>query len=316
MSKESRNICGPVDRTPGQNLATAIRNTWQDIGFPPYNYDKVLAILNQALTTEEVDIICRGFGFNHVRQRQSEIAKDLNMEERSISPILAKAVDKLQAASYRKQFYKLMITPDELFARISELEQDAKCARELKETKHRLQAAEKSNAELTAMLKKLTNEKAALVEDNKRLTSKTDYLAERVAKSNGKIAQLIDLVSYHKDREKLVKDHFDISLERISKKVNNVIAREVHRLITQERIESKKELVAKVATLDVEKTDGLRELDILEESRDRLHKIGINSVSMLVTMSRHNLRKMGVDAATLTDAEDGLSKIGLSFRAS
>ena len=172
----------------------------------------------------------------------------------------------------------------------------------MKATKYRLQAAEKQCKTLEAELRNVTEKGAALHDDNQRLSRKVDTLTVQLTKANDEIARLDDRVSYHKEREKLVKEHFDSTISEI----NNEIAQMVSG--------ARKSFIAKVGALEVEKTDGLLDLEIAEETRKALHKIGINSISQLIKMSKRSLRKMGIGNLHLADIESGLSKKGLSLR--
>ena len=300
--KECRNVCGPISRSAGQNLATAVMGEWQDVGFPPYNYGKVRAILTQALSPEELDLVCRGFGFGRTRQQQNEIAKELKIDGKSVSQAMSQAIAKMQVSSCKKQLRSLIVTPEDLFTKISDLEQETADSKELKAAKYRLQAAEKQCKTFEVELKQMTEEKAALLDDNQRLANKLDAMTAQITKSNDEVARLVDLVSYHKERERLVKEHLDSTIGEIGDEFARAMA------------EARKSFIAKVGALEVEMTDGLRGLEITEETREDLHKIGINSISQLTRMSKRNLRKMGIGATRLADVESGLSKKGLSLR--
>ena len=100
---------------------SAVLGIDQPIGIPEYEQAKMFAIIERALTADEVELLRRGYGFGQKRQSQKEISTDMGIDYRDVSRRAHTAIKKLQASPYKNQLKALIPTVDDLLATISEL---------------------------------------------------------------------------------------------------------------------------------------------------------------------------------------------------
>ena len=317
------NLFGTIDRTPGQNLMRAVTGSGQPIGIPPYHYGKMLDIMRQALTTAEVDLLCRGYGFNRPRQLQKEIAAELNLDARELSNRAHQAVRKLQGSPYKSQLkalvsnrahqavrklqgspYKsqlkaLVPTLEALFDEIAELRNAnaalqrnqshdkslAKLERRCQQTQALLTQSEAARKNSEADKARLTYEVECL---NRELGAKSAQLSE----VQGQAARLASQVVQERARAEAVKLAFDETLE-----------------------EAKARFAAKLTEVE-QGTRTLAELHLSSDALERLQRAGVRNLDTLCNMSSHALSRLGVGGKNLAEIQRKLSAQGLSLRAS
>lgn len=293
------NLFGTIDRTPGQNLMRAVTGSGQPIGIPPYHYGKMLDIMRQALTTAEVDLLCRGYGFNRPRQLQKEIAAELNLDARELSSRAHQAVRKLQGSPYKSQLKALVPTLEALFDEIAELRNAnaalqrnqshdkslAKLERRCQQTQALLTQSEAARMNSEADKARLTYEVECL---NRELGAKSAQLSE----AQGHAARLASQVVQERARAEAVKLAFDETLE-----------------------EAKSRFAAKLTEVD-QGTRTLAELHLSSDALERLQRAGVRNLDTLCNMSSHALSRLGVGGKNLAEIQRKLSAQGLSLRAS
>lgn len=293
------NLFGTIDRTPGQNLMRAVTGSGQPIGIPPYHYGKMLDIMRQALTTAEVDLLCRGYGFNRPRQLQKEIAAELNLDARELSNRAHQAVRKLQGSPYKSQLKALVPTLEALFDEIAELRNAnaalqrnqshdkslAKLERRCQQTQALLTQSEAARKNSEADKARLTYEVECL---NRELGAKSAQLTE----AQGHAARLASQVVQERARAEAVKLAFDETLE-----------------------EAKTRFAAKLTEVE-QGTRTLAELHLSPDALERLQRAGVRNLDTLCNMSSHALSRLGVGGKNLAEIQRKLSAQGLSLRAS
>lgn len=293
------NLFGTIDRTPGQNLMRAVTGSGQPIGIPPYHYGKMLDIMRQALTTAEVDLLCRGYGFNRPRQLQKEIAAELNLDARELSNRAHQAVRKLQGSPYKSQLKALVPTLEALFDEIAELRNAnaalqrnqshdkslAKLERRCQQTQALLTQSEAARKNSEADKARLTYEVECL---NRELGAKSAQLSE----VQGQAARLASQVVQERARAEAVKLAFDETLE-----------------------EAKARFAAKLTEVE-QGTRTLAELHLSSDALERLQRAGVRNLDTLCNMSSHALSRLGVGGKNLAEIQRKLSAQGLSLRAS
>ena len=293
------NLFGTIDRTPGQNLMRAVTGSGQPIGIPPYHYGKMLDIMRQALTTAEVDLLCRGYGFNRPRQLQKEIAAELNLDARELSNRAHQAVRKLQGSPYKSQLKALVPTLETLFDEIAELRNAnaalqrnqshdkslAKLERRCQQTQALLTQSEAARKNSEADKARLTYEVECL---NRELGAKSAQLTE----AQGHAARLASQVVQERARAEAVKLAFDETLE-----------------------EAKARFAAKLTEVE-QGTRTLAELHLSSDALERLQRAGVRNLDTLCNMSSHALSRLGVGGKNLAEIQRKLSAQGLSLRAS
>ena len=293
------NLFGTIDRTPGQNLMRAVTGSGQPIGIPPYHYGKMLDIMRQALTTAEVDLLCRGYGFNRPRQLQKEIAAELNLDARELSNRAHQAVRKLQGSPYKSQLKALVPTLETLFDEIAELRNAnaalqrnqshdkslAKLERRCQQTQALLTQSEAARKNSEADKARLTYEVECL---NRELGAKSAQLTE----AQGHAARLASQVVQERARAEAVKQAFDETLE-----------------------EAKARFAAKLTEVE-QGTRTLAELHLSPDALERLQRAGVRNLGTLCNMSSHALSRLGVGGKNLAEIQRKLSAQGLSLRAS
>ena len=293
------NLFGTIDRTPGQNLMRAVTGSGQPIGIPPYHYGKMLDIMRQALTTAEVDLLCRGYGFNRPRQLQKEIAAELNLDARELSNRAHQAVRKLQGSPYKSQLKALVPTLEALFDEIAELRNAnaalqrnqshdkslAKLERRCQQTQALLTQSEAARKNSEADKARLTYEVECL---NRELGAKSAQLTE----AQGHAARLASQVVQERARAEAVKLAFDETLE-----------------------EAKARFAAKLTEVE-QGTRTLAELHLSPDALERLQRAGVRNLDTLCNMSSHALSRLGVGGKNLAEIQRKLSAQGLSLRAS
>ena len=293
------NIFGINSRTPGQNLMRAVTNSDQPIGVPQYNYDQMMDIMNKALGADEVDLLCRGYGFNRERQMQKEIAADIGVDTAEISLRTHRAVEKLQASPFKSQLRALVPTLEELFASIIDLrnanetlKNAGTSSKTVEDLKHRYQHAQALLNQSETARKAFEAENARLsyeVENaNKKLAAKETQLSE----SQARVTDLHSQVVREKARADAVKKAFDETLEDAREKFATAVAN---------------------AEVSVGTLEGLH---LSEEVMNRLKRAGVRNLNMLCSMNTHSLSKLGVGGKNLAEIQKRLSKNGLSLRAS
>ena len=293
------NLFGTIDRTPGQNLMRAVTGSGQPIGIPPYHYGKMLDIMRQALTTAEVDLLCRGYGFNRPRQLQKEIAAELNLDARELSNRAHQAVRKLQGSPYKSQLKALVPTLEALFDEIAELRNAnaalqrnqshdkslAKLERRCQQTQALLTQSEAARKNSEADKARLTYEVECL---NRELGAKSAQLTE----AQGHAARLASQVVQERARAEAVKLAFDETLE-----------------------EAKTRFAAKLTEVE-QGTRTLAELHLSPDALERLQRAGVRNLDTLCNMSSHALSRLGVGGKNLAEIQRKLSAQGLALRAS
>ena len=293
------NLFGTIDRTPGQNLMRAVTGSGQPIGIPPCHYGKMLDIMRQALTTAEVDLLCRGYGFNRPRQLQKEIAAELNLDARELSNRAHQAVRKLQGSPYKSQLKALVPTLEALFDEIAELRNAnaalqrnqshdkslAKLERRCQQTQALLTQSEAARKNSEADKARLTYEVECL---NRELGAKSAQLSE----VQGHAARLASQVVQERARAEAVKLAFDETLE-----------------------EAKARFAAKLTEVE-QGTRTLAELHLSSDALERLQRAGVRNLDTLCNMSSHALSRLGVGGKNLAEIQRKLSAQGLSLRAS
>lgn len=293
------NLFGTIDRTPGQNLMRAVTGSGQPIGIPPYHYGKMLDIMRQALTAAEVDLLCRGYGFNRPRQLQKEIAAELNLDARELSSRAHQAVRKLQGSPYKSQLKALVPTLEALFDEIAELRNAnaalqcnqnhdkslAKLERRCQQTQALLTQSEAARKNSEAGKARLTYEVECL---NRELGAKSAQLSE----AQGHAARLASQVVQERARAEAVKLAFDETLE-----------------------EAKSRFAAKLTEVE-QGTRTLAELHLSSDALERLQRAGVRNLDTLCNMSSHALSRLGVGGKNLAEIQRKLSAQGLSLRAS
>lgn len=293
------NLFGTIGRTPGQNLMRAVTGSGQPIGIPPYHYGKMLDIMRQALTTAEVDLLCRGYGFNRPRQLQKEIAAELNLDARELSNRAHQAVRKLQGSPYKSQLKALVPTLEALFDEIAELRNAnaalqrnqnhdkslAKLERRCQQTQALLTQSEAARKNSEADKARLTYEVECL---NRELGAKSAQLSE----AQGHTARLASQVVQERARAEAIKLAFDETLE-----------------------EAKARFAAKLTEVE-QGTRTLAELHLSSDALERLQRAGVRNLDTLCNMSSHALSRLGVGGRNLAEIQRKLSAQGLSLRAS
>lgn len=255
--------------------------------------------MNKALGADEVDLLCRGYGFNRERQMQKEIAADLGVDTAEISLRAHRAVEKLQASPFKSQLRALVPTLEELFASIIDLrsanetlKNAGTSSKTVEELKHRYQHTQALLNQSETARKAFEAENARLsyeVENaNKKLAAKETQLSE----SQARVADLHSQVIREKARADAVEKAFDETLEDAREKFATAVAN---------------------AEVSVGTLEGLH---LSEEVMNRLKRAGVRNLNMLCSINTHSLSKLGVGDKNLAEIQKRLSENGLSLRAS
>ncbi len=291
------NVFGINSRTPGQNLMRAVTNSDQPIGIPQYNYDQMMSIMNKALNTDEVDILCRGYGINCKRQLQKDIATELGIDTTEISLRAHRAVEKLQTSPFKAQLRALVPTLEELFVSIIDLRSANETLKNagtsdktVEELRHRYQHMQTLFEQSEIACKKYEAENARLSYEIETANKKLEAVKSQLAESQAHVANLINQVNCEKALAESVKKVFDQTLQ-----------------------EAKTNFAARIASIHVN-SGTLEGLHLSEEVKHRLQNVGICNIETLCSMTTRSLSKLGVGGKYLTEIQKGLSESGLSLR--
>lgn len=288
------NIFGIKSNTIGQNVIRAIEGCEQPIGILPYNYGKMIQILADALTTEEFDLISRGFGINCQRREQKIIATELGLTEPKVSEIARRAIRKLQASPYKVQLEKLVPTISELAELIESLQSQELDLKKHKKVERRLVATEKSLKESIESVKRLETENARLSYENERLAKKLTDSKVELEKLQVKIAE-------EKARGDIVMKAFSDNVEKLE--------RDFHASMEN----AKKAFIGSLAAADMTNRT-LEGLHLSKEAVVALEKIHVNRLGRLCEMTPRGLTKM-VGKKFSDEIQRKLHEAGLSLRA-
>ena len=294
MIKEKSNFFGRKENTVGQNVMAAVEQCKQEVGIPSYYYDKMKAVLSEALTEYEYGIYCRGFGIDRERQKQCEIEEDLGIKKNSLSPMLHKSVKKLRKAPYIDRLRAITKTKAELIDTVAKLRAEGG-SKELKATKHKLATAEQELTEIKGSNEKLTAENARLEYENGQLTRKLEEALQETQQAREKAAYWYDQCSVEKAKAKESND----ALATFNKLINGSYKTVMMGLTT------------KVATISCSSLD---ELGLPDGVLGTLKRHGISNTVELMKMSRRSLTSMV--GQNVTDRIDKcLRKVGLGLKA-
>lgn len=295
-----RNLFGTINKSAGLNLMESLDGTIKEIGIPPYLYGEAIEIMTAALTTEELDIFLRGFGFNRLRQKQVEIAKALGISEAAVSQKGWKALKKLQASPYRVQLRSLVPTAAELFQEIGKLRQQND-RKELRAVKRQLERAQATLATVEAELNEVEKE-------NHKLGSENESLAKRLEKSEANLAEAIQRTNQlaieanrANARAEALNETFEAVLETDQQEAKARVDR-AHALLT-----------ANLRQAEI-KSGTLERLGFSENTIQALRRIKCDSLEKLLKMTPRMLRKMAVGAENLTEIQDKLAQSNLALR--
>lgn len=291
------NICGSKFNTPGQNLAAAIEGCDQAIGIPSYSYDKALEILSTALTTEEYDLVCRGFAFNYPRHTQKEIAQELGVPEFYVSKTIRNAIKKLQDSPYRVQLRALIPTVEELFREIETLRNETVNKKALKESQYRLEEAKAKLVATNEALKKAEMAQASVSFENEKLTKKLALSNATLAMMEKRVTELTFEAKREKARADAAKASYDLLVAAIRSSV----------------AESSRSFAAKVKQAEAE-NDSFEALGFSEKEIYALRRINCTSLKQLLGMTPRMLKKMAVGAENLAGIQSKLEEHGFSLR--
>lgn len=282
------NIFGIQERTPGQNLMRAVTNSDQPVGIPPYNYDRMMSIMNQALESGEVDLLCRGYGFFRDRQSQKEISADLGVDPRDISVRAHRAIEKLQASPFKAQLRGLVPSLEELFAAIESYRNLSVSVRKVKELEHRYHDAE-------ARLEQSESASAALKSENARLSYELEAAGKKLTATEAQLAEARKQVLREQARASAVRTAFDTTIGTMveTAKIN---------------------FAAAVAGAEMSNASTFEGLDLSNEAMKALSRIGINTLEELCNMSSHALSRMKVGPKNLMEIKNKLEANGLALR--
>ena len=175
-------IFGVSNNTAGQNLMRAVEKSEQPIGIPPYRQEEMLEIMRAALTSDEFDLLCRGYGINYPKRSQKEIAKELGMEETEVSKMANGAIRKLQGSPYKVMLEGLVPEVTEIFDLISRLQAEASDAKKLKKMEGRLRTAE-------AKLKESEKAKMLLKAEFDSLLTENEWQKKKLEEAEAEIGQ-------------------------------------------------------------------------------------------------------------------------------
>lgn len=278
------NIFGIQERTSGQNLMRAVTNSDQPVGIPPYNYDRMMSIMNQALESGEVDLLCRGYGFFRDRQSQKEISADLGVDPRDISLRAHRAIEKLQASPFKAQLRGLVPSLEELFAAIESYRNLSVSVRKVKELEHRYHDAE-------ARLEQSESASVALKSENARLSYELEAAGKKLTATETQLAEAHSQVLRAQARASAVQKAFDTTME--TAKIN---------------------FAAAVAGAEMSNASTFEGLDLSKEAMEALSRIGINTLEELCNMSSHALSRMKVGPKNLMEIKNKLEANGLALR--
>ena len=264
-------------KTPSQNLMSAVLGIDQPIGIPEYEQAKMFAIIERALTADEVELLRRGYGFGQKRQSQKEISTDMGIDYRDVSRRAHTAIKKLQASPYKNQLKALIPTVDDLLATISELKKlneglvraqaDPESVRALK---HRLQQVQQELTRVEAARRKSEADKAQLEYEINQALKATEATKAQLAKAQQYIARLTSDVVRERARVESIQSIFNQAFKDAQDKF-------------------------KEDYNDADpKANALAELNLSIPAAQALRRAGIYSLDTLCTTSIRSLSKLGV----------------------
>ena len=279
------NVFGIQERTPGQNLMRAVTNSDQPIGIPPYNYDQMLVIMRKALDPDEVDLLCRGYGFYCERKLQKEISAELGVDPKEVSVRAHRAVEKLQASPFKMQLRKLVPSLEELFAAIEAYDDLDASVKAIKELEHRYD-------DVKARLRQSEDACDGLESENARLAYDLEAVGKKLTAAETQLAEARNQVIREMARAEAVQKAFNATME--SAKVN---------------------FAAAVASAEINSAGTFEGLGLSKEALSALSRIGVNTLKGLCNMSDHALSRLGVGSKNLAEIKRRLKESGLSLRA-
>lgn len=290
-----RNIFGSKHLAPGKNIYDAVVEGDSAIGIPPYHYDAVLDIFKAALRPEELDLLCRGFGFFKRRQTEKEIAIDLGLTDNQVSAKARAYVNKLKRSPYKTALRNLTPTAEDLFNKIASLE--AAIANQsvnqasVKALKYQLA---NTQAQLTA------SEKARLTLERENATLKRD---KNCAEGMLSEAQRVNGV-LQDELVETMEENFAI------KSIN-----EQYEAVFTRTLDSMQKIFHGTLAKVKPKASSIVAFGFSETATKELSRVNLTTISALRRQSKHSLSKLRVSQATIHEIVEKLAKRGLSLRA-
>lgn len=289
-----KNIFGTSSFTPGQNLVRALNNFVQEadytVGILKHRYAEMVKVFNEALTIQEQEIICRGFGFGCEPQKQNVIAEELNLTPTEVSVMARKAVNKLKKSPYKVQLMGLVYTYDEVDTLVAQSLVESDASKQLDEYKYRLNAAQTA-------IERTEKEKAAAMDN----LAKTEHLLRR---ANSELKKLEE--ENLEGQQQILK--LEAEIERL--KSGNDVARRRMRAVF-DKIES---VVFDGDPDDTTASAGMDSLELPSDVTQALSRAGITDLETLCNTSKHALIKLGVGQKNVDKIKEALKKKGLTLK--
>ena len=284
---EKMNLFGKKELYWGINFLAALLGINYDsirIGFPNYQRQKLQDIMEKTLNKESVEILSRGFGINHPRVTQKEIAEIMALEPGEVSIIAHKAMNKLKASPYKGQIKALVPSHEELF--------------KLAEHGQRYSNGLKANLELQGKIE-------ALVRENQRLSEELKAQAEKAANADNEQESLLKNVLEANLRAEELKAKI-LELEAELSQKNRVIERTV--TLYGEIGKELEQLAEKPRPSTIE------ELNLREDLTKQLSRFGISTIDALCGLTANALTRLGIGQAGIREIKSSLKEKGLSLR--
>lgn len=286
------NICGTIDRTPGQNLMRAVTGSESPIGIPPYNYDEMFKIFDKALTPVEVDLLRRGYGFTIPRQTQKEIADELGIERREISQRFYAAIAKLQAYPFKSQLRALVPSLDELFNEVAQGHKLKSQHRELREMRYRCDGMQKKLDQSEEARRKAEAQVESLSKEVETLRQKLDAANMRLEDSTARIVELSGQAQAGQEQIDLVRRAFEVVIGTAPGALGG------------------SDVVSGICASKLE------DLNLSAIATAALKRAGVHNLELLCNSSSRSLSRLGVGGKNIAEIEARLQEKGLCLRAS
>lgn len=286
------NLFGTIKNTAGQNLLEAVTNIAQPIGILPYNYHKIYKIFEEALDSEEADMLRKGFGFDCPRQTQKQIADELGVDPSEVSKRAHAAIEKLQASPYKGRLKALAPTLEEINTLIVNGNRATDAELKSKEYFHRLrnaqrelEKAEEAARTLEASMTKLRHDLCQAQTTIEQMTAERDVAKRRILELEARVK---------------------------AETSHNTAARKKFREIVN-RLESD------IFDEDTEITPadtvvGVDDLHLSEGASKALKRVGIKDLSKLCAMGERTLIKLQVGKDNVKEIKEALRKRSLSLK--
>jgi len=297
------NICGTIDRTPGQNLMRAVTGSESPIGIPPYNYDEMFKIFDKALTPVEVDLLRRGYGFTVPRQTQKEIADELGIERREISQRFYAAIAKLQAYPFKTQLRALVPSLDELFNEVAQGRKLKSQHKELREMRYRCDGMQKKLSQSEEARLKAESQAETLSREVVSLNQKLDTANMRLEESTARIVELSGQAQAGQEQIDLVRQAFGVIFAKSPMQYRAGFG--MIDQVSEVAVEAK-------ASICVSK---LEDLNLSATATAALNRAGVHTLELLCSSSSRSLSRLGVGGKNIDEIEAHLEEKGLCLRA-